>query len=149
MCVIRTVTLEQSSVPSGLSPPLQISHSVVPKPQQSVARLSLWGFWMHSGGTHGIRSTRTGQTDGGREEGEKNKTSLTKTHSTRGRNYKLSSGGPTFPGQHGEADARVAELDEGQAARGSVLLPDQQDVLGADVAVDQVLVLLLGRGAEP
>lgn len=38
---VRTVTLEQSSVPSGLSPPLQISHSVVPKPQRSVARLSL------------------------------------------------------------------------------------------------------------
>lgn len=145
MCVIRTVTLEQSSVPRGLSPPLQISHSVVPKPQRSVARLSLWGFWMHSGGTHGIRSTRTGQ-----RKREKNKTSLTKTHLTRGRNYKpRSSGGPTFPGQHGDADARVAELDEGHAARGSVLLPDQQDVLGADVAVDQVLVLLLGRGAEP
>lgn len=55
----RPVTLEQSSVPSGLSPPLQISHSVVPKPQRSAAKLSLWGFWMHSGGTHGIRSTRT------------------------------------------------------------------------------------------
>lgn len=68
---------------------------------------------------------------------------------TRGRHYRPSSGGPTFPGQHGDADARVAELDEGQAARGSVLLPDQQDVLGADVAVDQVLVLLLGSGAEP
>lgn len=55
----QPVTLEQSSVPSGLSPLLQISHSVVPKPQRSVARLSPWGFWMHSGGTHGIRSTKT------------------------------------------------------------------------------------------
>ncbi|TNN65067.1 hypothetical protein EYF80_024676 [Liparis tanakae] len=49
----------KSRVLSGLSPPLQISHSVVPKPHLSLAKLMFWGFSMHSGGTHGIRSTRT------------------------------------------------------------------------------------------
>lgn len=53
------VTLEQSRVLSGLSPPLQISHRVVPKPHLSVAKLRFWGFSMHSGGTQGIRSTNT------------------------------------------------------------------------------------------
>lgn len=52
-------TLELSSVLSGFSPLLQISHRVVPKPHLSVARLRFWGFSMHSGGTQGIRSTRT------------------------------------------------------------------------------------------
>lgn len=55
------LTLEQSRVLSGLSPPLQISQRVVPKPHLSVAKLRFWGFSMHSGGTHGIRSTRTGK----------------------------------------------------------------------------------------
>lgn len=53
------VTLEQSRVLSGLSPPLQISQRVVPKPHLSVAKLRFWGFSMHSGGTQGIRSTNT------------------------------------------------------------------------------------------
>lgn len=53
------VTLEQSRVLSGLSPPLQISQRVVPKAHLSVAKLRFWGFSMHSGGTHGIRSTST------------------------------------------------------------------------------------------
>lgn len=57
--LLCSVTLEQSRVLSGLSPPLQISHSVVPKPHLSVAKLRFWGFSMHSGGTQGIRSTRT------------------------------------------------------------------------------------------
>lgn len=56
-------TFELSSVLRGLSPPLQISQSVVPKLHLSVAKLRFWGFSMHSGGTHGIRSTSTaGQT---------------------------------------------------------------------------------------
>lgn len=47
----------------------------------------------------------------------------------------------TFPREHGEADAGVAELHEGL---GSLLQPlaGQQDVLGADVAVNQVFILL-------
>lgn len=52
-------TLEQSRLLRGLSPPLQISQRVVPKAHLSVAKLRLWGFSMHSGGTHGMRSTKT------------------------------------------------------------------------------------------
>lgn len=44
---------------SGLSPLLQISHSVVPKLHLSAAKLRFWGFSMHSGGTQGMWSTRT------------------------------------------------------------------------------------------
>lgn len=55
------VTFEQSKVLSGLSPPLQISQRVVPKLHLSVAKEAFWGVSMHSGGTHGIRSTRTRQ----------------------------------------------------------------------------------------
>lgn len=55
-------TLEQSSVPSGLSPPLQISHRVVPKAHLSVARVRCLSSSKHSGGTQGMRSTRTGGT---------------------------------------------------------------------------------------
>lgn len=64
------VTLEQSRVLSGLSPPLQISHRVVPKPHLSVAKLRFWGFLMHSGGTHGIRSTRTDRDTEAQREGD-------------------------------------------------------------------------------
>lgn len=51
----------------------------------------------------------------------------------------------TFSRQHREADPGVTELHEGQ---GAVLqpLPGQQNVLGAHVAVHQVLVLLGKRG---
>lgn len=56
---LGSTTLELSSVLSGFSPPLQISHSVVPKPHLSVAKLKFWGFSTHSGGTQGMRSTRT------------------------------------------------------------------------------------------
>jgi len=56
-----TLTLEESRALSGLSPPLQISHKVVPKLHLSVARLSCLGFSIHSGGTHGILSRRTVQ----------------------------------------------------------------------------------------
>lgn len=62
-------TLELSSVLSGLSPLLQISHRVVPKPHLSVARLRFWGFSMISGGTQGIRSTRTEREEGFRGSG--------------------------------------------------------------------------------
>lgn len=48
----------------------------------------------------------------------------------------------TFFGQHGGADAGVAELDERQAARLPVLLSDHQNVLGANVPVDDILVFL-------
>ena len=54
----------------------------------------------------------------------------------------------TVSGQHSDADPRVAQLDEGQAARLAVLLADQQHVLGAHVAVGQVLVLLLQRTVD-
>ncbi len=52
-------TLELSMLASGFSPPLQISHNVVPKLHLSEARLRFLGSRMHSGGTQGIRSTRT------------------------------------------------------------------------------------------
>lgn len=55
-----TPTLESSSVANGLSPPLQISHSVVPKLHLSTARLRLAGSSIHSGGTQGILSSKTG-----------------------------------------------------------------------------------------
>lgn len=48
----------------------------------------------------------------------------------------------TFSGQHGDADARVTEFDEGQAARGPVLLPDKENVLGTNISMNQVLILL-------
>lgn len=48
----------------------------------------------------------------------------------------------TFSGQHGDADARVAEFDEGQAAHGPVLLSDKENVLGTNISVNQVLILL-------
>lgn len=57
--LLESPTLELSSMLSGFSPPLQISHRVVPKPHLSVAKLRFWGFSMHSGGTQGMRSTRT------------------------------------------------------------------------------------------
>lgn len=52
-------TLELSRVAKGFSPPLQISHSVVPKLHLSAARLRLAGSSIHSGGTQGILSIRT------------------------------------------------------------------------------------------
>jgi len=55
------LTLEESSALRGLSPPLQISHKVVPKLHLSVARLNCLGFSIHSGGTHGILSRSTVQ----------------------------------------------------------------------------------------
>lgn len=116
---------------SGFSPPLQISHRVVPKPHLSVAKLRFWGFSMHSGATQGTRSTRT-------REGE------TLTHARHHAEHWFAPS-LTFPGQHAHADARVAELDEGGASRRAVLLSHQQHVLGADVPVDEVLVLLRGR----
>lgn len=127
-------TLELSSVLSGFSPPLQISHRVVPKPHLSVAKLRFWGFSMHSGGTQGMRSTRT----------ERERERRSQTHA-RPRAEHLLAPPLTFPGQHAHADAWVAELDEGGAPRRPVLLSDQQHVLGADVSVDEVLVLLRGR----
>lgn len=124
-------TLEPSSVLSGLSPLLQISHSVVPKLHLSAAKLRFWGLSMHSGATQGTWSTRT----------ERGRGSGTRLHAaaetTRPRDHAL-----TFSGQHADADARVAQLDEGQAPRGPVLLPDQEHVLGAHLPVNQVLVLL-------
>lgn len=59
------LTLEESSALRGLSPPLQISHKVVPKLHLSVARLSCLGFSIHSGGTQGILSRRTVQSHNG------------------------------------------------------------------------------------
>lgn len=125
---MRSTTLELSNVLSGFSPPLQISHRVVPKPHLSVAKLKFWGFSMHSGGTQGTRSTRT--------EREKRShmhvpTVITYSHASL-----------TFSGQHTDTDARVTELDEGGASCHQILLSDQQDVLGTDVSVNEVLVLL-------
>ena len=48
----------------------------------------------------------------------------------------------TFFGQHRDADARVTEFDEGQAARRPVLLSDQKNVLGTDISMNEVLILL-------
>lgn len=55
-------TLELSNSDKGFSPPLQISHNVVPKLHLSEARLRLAGSSIHSGGTQGILSIRTDQT---------------------------------------------------------------------------------------
>lgn len=52
-------TLVLSNNAKGFSPPLQISHSVVPKLHLSAVRLRLAGSVTHSGGTQGILSTRT------------------------------------------------------------------------------------------
>lgn len=59
MCVYAGPTLVVSNNAKGFSPPLQISHSVVPKLHLSAARLRLAGSVTHSGGTQGILSTRT------------------------------------------------------------------------------------------
>lgn len=169
---IVIVTLEQSRVLSGLSPPLQISQRVVPKPHLSVAKLRFWGFSMHSGGTHGIRSTRTdGRTWGDTEDTEKRRfVNGTEGRDRQGKseispkqNYvaerdslMMSHGCEaqvfsqhlfrtvylTFSGQREDADTRVTELDEGQAARRPILLSNQKDILGADVSVNEVLILL-------
>lgn len=48
----------------------------------------------------------------------------------------------TFSGQHGDADARVTEFDEGQAARHPILLSDQKDILGTNISMNEVLILL-------
>lgn len=48
----------------------------------------------------------------------------------------------TFSGQHGDADARVAEFNEGQAACGPVLLSDKDNVLSTNISMNQVLILL-------
>lgn len=48
----------------------------------------------------------------------------------------------TFSGQNSDADARVTEFDEGQTARPFVLLSDQQNIFGTDVAVYEILLLL-------
>lgn len=142
------MTFEQSRVLSGLSPPLQISHRVVPKPHLSVAKLRFWGFSMHSGGTHGIRSTRT-------DEWRRHRN--TERRETNSHDLSLDTGvgvtaslirtaheskSLTFSGQHGDADARVTEFDEGQAARHPILLSDQKDVLGTNISMNEVLILL-------
>lgn len=48
----------------------------------------------------------------------------------------------TFSGQHPDADAGVAELDEGQASRCPILLSDQENILGTNIPMNEVLVLL-------
>lgn len=50
--------------------------------------------------------------------------------------------GPTLFGQDGHADARVAELDEGWIPSPPVLLPDQENIFGTYIPVDQVFLLL-------
>lgn len=57
-----SLALELSSVPKGFSPPLQISHRVVPKLHLSAAKLRLAESTMHSGATQGILSIRTDST---------------------------------------------------------------------------------------
>lgn len=48
----------------------------------------------------------------------------------------------TFFGQHRDADTRVTEFDEGQAARRPVLLSDQKNILGTNISMNEVLILL-------
>lgn len=48
----------------------------------------------------------------------------------------------TFLGQHSDADTRVAEFDEGQAARRPILLSDKKNILGTNVSMNEVLILL-------
>lgn len=48
----------------------------------------------------------------------------------------------TLSGEDGDADARVTQLDEGGVASPPVILSDQKDVFGADVAVNEMLFLL-------
>lgn len=48
----------------------------------------------------------------------------------------------TFFGQHGDADTRVTELDEGQAARLTILLSDQKNILGTNISMDEIFILL-------
>ena len=50
--------------------------------------------------------------------------------------------GPTLFGQDGDADARVAELDEGRVSSPPVLLPDEENIFGTDIPVGQVFLLL-------
>lgn len=48
----------------------------------------------------------------------------------------------TFSGQHGDADSRVTEFDEGQAARHPILLSDQKNILRTNISMNEVLILL-------
>lgn len=57
--LVFSLTFGLSSVAKGLSPPLQISQSVVPKLHLSADRLRLAGSLRHSGETQGILSIRT------------------------------------------------------------------------------------------
>ncbi|KAG7223916.1 hypothetical protein INR49_015172 [Caranx melampygus] len=67
LLVLRGPWEPEASCPVGHHVALHqqlISQRVVPKPHLSVAKLRFWGFSMHSGGTHGIRSTNTDQEKG-------------------------------------------------------------------------------------
>lgn len=48
----------------------------------------------------------------------------------------------TFSRQNGDADTRITELDERQAARLPVLLSDQQNVFGTNIPMNYAFILL-------
>lgn len=48
----------------------------------------------------------------------------------------------TLFGEDGDADPRVTQLDEGGVPGPPVILSDQKDVFGTDVAVNKMLFLL-------
>lgn len=57
-------------------------------------------------------------------------------------------GGLTLFGQDSNADARVAQFDEGRISGPPVVLSDQEDVFSAHVAVDKVLLFLDAGGGH-
>lgn len=93
---------------------------------------------MHSGGTHGIRSSKTG-TQKYRKRGRLHQS---KAAEDRVRRERTGQARLTFSGQHGDADSRIAEFDEGQAARRPILLSYQENILGTDVSMNEVFILL-------
>lgn len=51
----------------------------------------------------------------------------------------------TFSREDSDADARVTQFYEGGVSGPPVILSDQKDVFGADVAVNEMLLLLRSR----
>lgn len=132
MCVYSGPTLVLSNDAKGFSPLLQISQSVVPKLHLSAARLRLAGSVTHSGDTQGILSTRTVNT----------KQNTTVALMERWRNAVRVTLALTLFGQDSNADARVAQFDEGRVSSPPVILSDQENIFSTHIAMDKILLFL-------
>lgn len=133
--------MSKSQPSRGLFPLLKSSHSVAPKLHLSHFRVRLSGDASNSGATQGILSTIT-----------KNKaTSVCLSFAFSAGHEPSRSAGQvslTVFSQHHHADSRVAQLDEGWNTLGWVTFSGQQQVFGADVSMNDVILLLRGGGTK-